>query len=134
MAVEKTVWPCLLQIVGRSCRSENWHGCEVDLKQDDCFTCIHQSLVEGKSTRLLPGASDTQVILSADEIWGLSFIQFFPSYFACLQHSGLLGQGAGPPRAGAAQVWQRPAPGSQRAEGALSPSSPSSHAMSGEAA
>lgn len=76
-AAEKTAWPCLLQIVGRSCRSENWHGCEIDLKQDDCFTCIHQSLLEGKRTRLLPAASDMQVISSADEIWGLSFIQFF---------------------------------------------------------
>lgn len=91
MAVEKTVWPCLLQVIGRSCRSENWHGCEVDLKQDDCFTCIHQSLVKGKSIRLLPAASNVQVISSADEIWGRS-IQFFPSYFTCLQPSGLLGR------------------------------------------
>ena len=95
MAVQKTVWPCLLQILGGSCVCENWHGCEADLKQDDCFTCIHQSPVEGKSTRLLPAASDTQVILSADEIQGLSFIQFFPSCFACLQPSGLLGQDPG---------------------------------------
>lgn len=85
------MWPCLLQVIGRSCRSENWHGCEVDLKQDDCFTCIHQSLVKGKSIRLLPAASNVQVISSADEIWGRS-IQFFPSYFTCLQPSGLLGR------------------------------------------
>lgn len=125
MAVEKTVWPCLLQIVGRTCRSENWHGWEVDLKKGDCFTCVHQSLLERRSTRLLSAASAMQVILSAHKIQGLSFIQFFPSYLACLQPSGLLGQGPGPPWAA---VAQRPAPGSWRAQGALSPSS---HAMSG---
>jgi len=122
--MDKTVQPCLLQIVGRSRRSENWHGCEVDLKQGDCFTSVHQSLVEGESTRLLPAASDMQVIASADEIRGFSFVQFFPSHFTCLQPSGLPGQSPGPPWAGAARVRQRPAVGSWRAEGPLSPSGP----------
>lgn len=56
------------------------------------------------------------------------------SCFTCLQPSGFLGQSPGPPWAGVAQVQQKPAPGCPRAEGALSPSSPSHHAMSGEAA
>lgn len=96
-------------------------GTAVKLMETGWLLYLYPSISCGREEH--QAASDTQVISSAEEIWGPCFRQL-SSYFSCLQPSGLLGQGPG-------LVQHKDSRGCRGAECALSPSS---HAMSGEAA